>query len=260
MTEGAAPERFRARIGDLRARGFYPAPHRYHLYLEQDCPRSLRVSITLALLGLQDAVGATVLPSCDGGGEAASELRRAYDATWYRYRGPLTVPALCDQWTGRVVSNHTPDILRDLAERLGPHGARASVRLRPEALAARIDAFREFLDEEVTRAPERPERWAAALDSLDRQLSGQPYALGAELTAADVDLWVTLVHLDVWEPGADAPDGRHGHLSAYVRRLLARPEFADAYRQSSPARSSLRNGTVRSGGSAVAHRRSITAM
>ncbi|PWI41553.1 glutathione S-transferase C-terminal domain-containing protein [Streptomyces sp. ICBB 8177] len=257
LTEGAAPERFRARIGDLRARGFYPAPHRYHLYLEQDCPRSLRVSITLALLGLQDVVGVTVLSSSDEGAEA---LRRAYDATWYRYRGPLTVPALCDQWTGRVVSNHTPDILRDLAERLGSQGPHPSTELRPVALAARIDAFRELLDEEIASAPALPGERAAALDRLDRRLAGQPYALGAELTAADIDLWVALLHLDSQLPGADEPDGRHPHLSSYVRRLSAHPAFAQAYRQSSPARSSLRNGTVRSGCSAVAHSRSITAM
>ncbi|MBT2447351.1 hypothetical protein J7F03_09745 [Streptomyces sp. ISL-43] len=59
----------------------------------------------------------TVLPP--GSGSAAHEgLRRAYEAAGHHHDGALTVPALCDGWSGRVVSHHTPDMLEDL-RRLG---------------------------------------------------------------------------------------------------------------------------------------------
>ncbi|MET9466370.1 hypothetical protein ABZY44_16515 [Streptomyces sp. NPDC006544] len=111
--------------GSLRGRigsGFSPVPHRYRLYLAaDDCPSCLGVAAALARLGLRGAVAVTVLrPGRDTAGHDA--LRRAYEAAGHRDGGTLTVPALCDGWSGRVVSNHTPDILEDL-RRLSAHPA-----------------------------------------------------------------------------------------------------------------------------------------
>ncbi|MFD3328169.1 hypothetical protein [Streptomyces sp. NPDC058701] len=99
----------RGRIGA----GFSPVPHRYHLYLYADCPRSARVAEALARLGLRDSVAATVL-GADPDAPGHTALRRAYEAAGHPDAGPSDVPALCDTWSGRVVSNHTPDILDDL--------------------------------------------------------------------------------------------------------------------------------------------------
>ncbi|MEU8837734.1 hypothetical protein AB0D97_01215 [Streptomyces roseus] len=95
----------RGRIGA----GFSPVPHRYRLYLRTDCPSSLRVAAVLARLGLEDSVATTLL-STPASYEA---LRRAYEAAGH-YDGALTVPALCDTWSGRVIGNDTDDILDDL--------------------------------------------------------------------------------------------------------------------------------------------------
>ncbi|MGW5180534.1 glutathione S-transferase family protein [Streptomyces sp. NPDC004082] len=207
------------RIGVGLAGGFYPAPHRYQLYLSPDCPRSLRVAVTVDLLGLGDFVATLPAgPAAPGGPDCSASLRRAYEATWHHYDGPLAVPALCDRWTGRVVSNHTPDILRDLAGLADRTRAQVPA-LRPPALAADIDALRELLDTEVT-PDARPGRRSAALDRLNGQLTSSPYVLGHEMSAADVDLWAALVHLDA--PGALAP---YEHLRGYVRRLGAHPAF-----------------------------------
>ncbi|MFJ4780148.1 hypothetical protein [Streptomyces sp. NPDC088762] len=102
---GPAPA-LRGRIGA----GFSPVPRRYRLYLSAGCPRSLRVAAALAAEGLADAVPATVL----GPGADDTALRHAYEAAGHHFDGPLTVPALVDTWSGRVVSDHTPDILDDL--------------------------------------------------------------------------------------------------------------------------------------------------
>ncbi|MFD9337481.1 hypothetical protein ACFWBF_24200 [Streptomyces sp. NPDC060028] len=118
---GPAPV-LRGRIGA----GFSPVPHRYRLYLSAGCPLSLSVSRALVLLGLEGSVATTLLAADSGASAGASAdpsadpsdghaaLRRAYEATGHHHAGPLAVPALCDTWSGRVVSNHTPDILDDL--------------------------------------------------------------------------------------------------------------------------------------------------
>ncbi|MFJ3517525.1 hypothetical protein [Streptomyces sp. NPDC090131] len=99
----------RGRIGA----GFSPVPHRYHLYLRAGCPRSLRVTAALTALGLADSITATVLGTDPRAAEYTA-LRLAYEATGHHFDGALTVPALVDTWSGRVVSDHTPDILDDL--------------------------------------------------------------------------------------------------------------------------------------------------
>ncbi|MFF4421933.1 hypothetical protein ACFY04_14300 [Streptomyces sp. NPDC001549] len=99
----------RGRIGA----GFSPVPHRYHLYLRAGCPHSLRVTGTLAELGLTHSITATVLGT-DPRAAGYTALRLAYEATGHHFDGALTVPALVDTWSGRVVSGHTPDILDDL--------------------------------------------------------------------------------------------------------------------------------------------------
>ncbi|MET8454341.1 glutathione S-transferase C-terminal domain-containing protein [Streptomyces sp. NPDC005209] len=213
------PHRFHSRIGVGLAGGFYPAPHRYELFLSGSCPRSLRISISLGLLGVKDSVATTLLAHPAETPDAYASLRRAYEATVRHYDGPLTAPALCDRWSGRIVSNHTPDILRDLAGLLSGHDGACPSALRPPALAADIDALRDLLDRDVTPAA-KPSSRSAALDGLDRRLAGQPYALGEDLTAADVDLWVALVHL-----GPAGALCAHPRLRDYVRRLGDHPAF-----------------------------------
>ncbi|WP_405718535.1 glutathione S-transferase C-terminal domain-containing protein [Streptomyces sp. NBC_01537] len=218
MSETFTSLRFRDRIGAGPSLGFYPAPHRYHLYLSPGCPLSLRVSITLGLLGLEDSVGTTVLSDPAGACDAlaAAALRTAYETTRHHYDGPLTVPALCDRWSGRVVSNHTPDILDDLALHFAAPDDTAAPRLRPDGLASDIDAIRELLDGGLLQD--------TALDLLDAQLASGPYMLGGTLTAADVDVWVALAHAD-----ADADTQRRiagrDRLRSYLRRLSAHPAF-----------------------------------
>ncbi|MER5416475.1 glutathione S-transferase family protein [Streptomyces virginiae] len=99
----------RGRIGA----GFSPVPHRYHLYLRVACPHSLRIADTLTELGLAHTITATVLGTDPRAAEYTA-LRLAYEATGHHFDGTLTVPALVDSWSGRVVSDHAPDILDDL--------------------------------------------------------------------------------------------------------------------------------------------------
>ncbi|MFB7243930.1 cell envelope biogenesis protein OmpA [Streptomyces populi] len=218
-TSPGLPHRVHSRIGVGLAGGFYPVPHRYELYLSQSCPLSLRIAITLGLLGLKDSVATTLLADPARTPDAFASLRRAYEATEHHFDGPLTAPALCDRWSGRIVSNHTPDILRDLAGLLSGHTtARPSV-LRPPSLGADIEALRDLLDRDVTPSA-RPQELAAALELLDRQLACNSYVLGDSLTAADVDVWVALTG-----PVRSGALRSYPRLQDYVRRLGDHPAF-----------------------------------
>ncbi|WP_327412828.1 hypothetical protein [Streptomyces sp. NBC_01233] len=89
------------------------------------------MAAALALLGIEDSVATTVLgtgtdtvvetgtlvDTGTGCGPEAGDhtaLRLAYEAAGHHFDGTLTVPALVDTWSGRIVSDHTPDILDDL--------------------------------------------------------------------------------------------------------------------------------------------------
>lgn len=238
--------RFRGRIGADPARGFYPVPHRYEVYVGVAGPDAQRVAVTLGLLGLGESVPTRLLDGASAGAASAeARLRGCYEATSHHYAGPLTVPALVDRWSGRVVSNHTPDILRDLAGRLVDPQDPCAARLRPAGRAGELAVVEGLLEElrawSTGGADPGGRRCAGpppagALDLFAARLRSAPYMLGQALTAADVDAWVAL-RLLAAAPGAGdllaAHPGR-GHLRSYVARLDSLPAFA-AVRAGDPA-------------------------
>ncbi|MFJ5676500.1 glutathione S-transferase C-terminal domain-containing protein [Streptomyces sp. NPDC093097] len=238
----AAAPAFRGRIGPDARSGHYPVPHRYRLYLSPSCPHCLAIALTHSLLDLDTTLPMTLLPAVpdapDGGYTA---LRPLYEAGAHPYRAPATVPVLSDGWTGRIVSNHAPDILRDLAERFGTHGP----ALYPAHAQDAIETLAHRCERDINQAAQhagslgsdRPGYAAAlatllgALAALERRLADRPFLLGDEPTAADVQLWVTLVQLDTvhrWHLDAAAVHriADHRGLWSYARRLAAHPAFA----------------------------------
>ncbi len=231
---------FRSRIGGDARSGYYAVPHRYRLYLSPSCPDCLEIAVTHGLLGLEDTLRVTTLPAVpdepDGGHSA---LRPLYEASSHQHTGPAVAPVLSDGWTGRIVSTHAPDILRDLARRFGgrghdlhPYGADEEIRtvdrLCDDVVASARRAGEPGADPAAREAA--PAGLRAALGVLEGRLAAREYVLGDRPTAADVRLWVTLVRLDVVHvPHLDAAAVRevagHPHLWAYARRLAALPAF-----------------------------------
>ncbi|MET9058051.1 MULTISPECIES: glutathione S-transferase C-terminal domain-containing protein [Streptomyces] len=232
---------FRGRIGSDARSGHYAVPRRYRLHLSAADPDGLRIAVTHSLLGLERACPVTFLPAvpdCPDGGHSA--LRPLYDASAHHYTGPAVAPVLSDDWSGRIVSTHGPDIARDLARRFG--GGRTA--LYPCGAESEIDAVERMCAQGIERAAQRAgtagtgdEERAAALDTLlhtlgvlDRGLRVQPYLIGDQITAADVELWVALVQLDTVHRhhlDASAVQRIAGHpaLWAHARRLAAHPAF-----------------------------------
>ncbi|MER6036823.1 glutathione S-transferase C-terminal domain-containing protein [Streptomyces sp. NPDC101171] len=233
---------FRGRIGRDARSGHYAVPHRYRLHLSTASPDGLRLAVGHRLLGLDGSCPVTLLPAApdqpDGGHSA---LRPLYEASAHHYTGPALAPVLSDDWSGRIVSTHAPEILRDL-DRLRPNG-RAS--LYPCGAESEIEAVERLCAEGIRRAARRagqadadPAERAAALrrlldtlGRLERYLAGEEFLVAGRLTAADVELWASLVQLaTVHSRRLDASAVRRvaGHpvLWGHARRLTAHPAFA----------------------------------
>ncbi|MGD6756753.1 glutathione S-transferase C-terminal domain-containing protein [Streptomyces sp. BH105] len=215
-TAPTAVPSFRSRIGCDARSGYYAAPHRFRLHLSPACPHCLQIAVTHGLLGLDDTLPVTLLPAAPdapGGGHLA--LVPLYEATSHQHPGPALAPVLSDDWTGRIVSTHTGDILHDLARHFGGHGP----DLLPRGAEDAIEAVGRLCERGIAAAAHAT--LVRALDVLERRLAGREHVLGGELTLADVRLWATLVQLDTTSPITGRP-----RLTAYLRRLSEHPAFA----------------------------------
>ncbi|MER6031221.1 glutathione S-transferase C-terminal domain-containing protein [Streptomyces sp. NPDC001851] len=236
----AAPV-FRGRLGRDARSGHHAVPHRYRLHLSTACPAGLRLAVAHSLLGLDTGCPVTFLPAvpdCPDGGHSA--LRPLYEASAHHYTGPALGPVLSDDWSGRIVSTHAPDILRDL-DRFPHEGQVSLYPCGPESV---IEAVERMCAQGIEEAAQRagragadPAERAAALDvllgtlgRLENRLAGDEYLVDDRLTAADVELWAALVQLDTVHRchlDASAVHRIAGHraLWAYARRLAAHPAF-----------------------------------
>ena len=109
--------------------GYKAEAGRYHLYVSLACPWASRIVIVRKLLGLEQAIGMTVVdPIRDERGWAFRKgpgysedpingfkfLSEAYLATDPSYHRRVTVPVLWDTETKRIVSNNDDSIMRML--------------------------------------------------------------------------------------------------------------------------------------------------
>lgn len=247
------------RISDDGSTGFRAEPGRYHLYVSLYCPWAQRPVIALKLRGLERVVTwSTVDPVRDGRGWAFREgrgygpdpvngftfLRQAYDATIPDFDGHVSVPALWDRVTGRLVSNHYATMTVDLETAFADH-ATPGVALYPPELRREIDDWNAVVVGELATAGYQAfgattqeaydavsDRVFAALERLDRHLATRRYLVGDSITDADLMLFVHLQRFDL----VAGPLGRltarrlvdHEHLWAYARDLYQRPEFRTA--------------------------------
>ena len=228
---------FRGRIGRDARSGHYAVPRRYRLHLSTACPDGLRIAVGHSLLALDDCCPVTFLPAvpdCPDGSHAV--LRPLYEASAHHYSGPALAPVLSDDWSGRIVSTHSRDILRDLDRHFGDGVA----RLYPCGSRTEIEAVERLCAEDIEQAaqragreggdPEALEALLAALAGLERRLTGVEFLVGGQLTAADIELWVALVQLDTvhrnhLDAAAVHAVAAHPVLWAYARRLAAHPAF-----------------------------------
>ncbi|MEV4389114.1 glutathione S-transferase C-terminal domain-containing protein [Micromonospora sp. NPDC049580] len=231
---------------------------RYRLIWCRACPWAHRARIVRGLLGLDDAISlGTVDPIRDERGWAfaldpdgfdpvlgVSFLSEAYLATDEDYTGRVTVPALVDTLTGRVVTNDYPQLTLDFSTEWRRLHAPDAPDLYPVALRPEMDALMAEIHHDVNNGvyrcgfatsqeayDEAFRALFARLDALSERLAGQRYLMGDAITEADVRLFTTLVRFDA---------AYHGHfkcnrskltempvLWAYARDLFQTPGFGE---------------------------------
>ena len=123
---------FRDRITADGSSGYKAQAGRYHLYVSWNCPWAHRTLIFLALKKLQGAISVAyaipglreqgwtfeanpAFPDCTPDQvNGFRYLHQAYSAAAPRYTGKVTVPALWDKQTRRIVNNESSEIIRML--------------------------------------------------------------------------------------------------------------------------------------------------
>ena len=226
---------------------------RYHLYVCLACPWASRTVIARHLLGLEGAIGMTIVdPIRDEKGWAFRDgdgfshdpinhfdyLSQAYFVTNPAFAGRVTVPVLWDTVTRKIVNNNEDDICRMFNDAFAPLGTR-KVNLFPEDIGteqARLSAFiydtvnNGVYEAGFATAQKSYETAArtlfAALDELEARLAKSRYLFGNRIVETDWRLFCTLVRFD---------SVYHGHFKCNVRRIVDYPNLQgflmDLYQQ-----------------------------
>lgn len=240
------------------AEGFPVEPGRYRLIAARACPWANRTIIVRRLLGLEDVIS---LGLCGPTHDERSwtfdldpagvdpvlgyeRLQQAYFAYDPDYPRGITVPAMIDIPTKKLVTNDYAQITLDFSTEWTEFHRDGAPDLYPEPLREEIDEVARRIFTEVNNGVYRCgfagsqesydqayDRLFTALGWLTERLAGQRYLVGDTITEADVRLFTTLARFD---------PVYHGHfkcnrqklaemdvLWAYARDLFQTPGFGD---------------------------------
>ncbi|MFF6983067.1 glutathione S-transferase family protein [Streptomyces sp. NPDC008343] len=238
--------------------GWPVEPGRYRLVVSRACPWASRSLVSRRLLGLEDALSLAVADPIQDDRSwrftldpddrdpvlGIRYLSEAYDRRETDYPGGVSVPAIVDVPSGRLVTNDYQRITIDLATEWTALHREGAPDLYPENLRDEIDAVMADVYDDVNNGVYRAgfatgqqeyehayARLFRRLELLAERLAGQRYLVGDTITEADIRLFTTLVRFDA---------AYHGHfkcnrwkltedqvLWAYVRDLYQTPGFGD---------------------------------
>ena len=216
---------------------------RYRLVVSLACPWAHRSVIVRRLLGLDEAISLAVVDPIrdergwrfwldDGHRDPVlgiEYLSEAYLRTDPGFAGRVTVPAIVDTLTGRVVTNDYPRITLDLSTEWTEHHRDGAPELLPADEGERaemndlMDAVYRDVNNGVYRAGFSTSQEAyeqaydalfARLDELEQRLTDRRYLMGERLREADVRLFTTLVRFDA---------AYHGHFKTNRNKLTEQP-------------------------------------
>ena len=238
--------------------GWPVAPQRYRLVVARGCPWANRTMIVRRLLGLEGALSMGICgPTHDwrswtfdlDPGEkdpvlGIHWLREAYERAVPGYDRGVTVPAIVDIPSGKVVTADFRHITRDLESEWRDYHRPGAPDLYPDALRDEIEEVSDLVYRDVNNGVYRCgfattqdayddayDTLFARLDWLEDRLNTRRYLAGDTITEADVRLWPTLARFDAVYHGhfkcnrnklAEMPT-----LWAYARDLFQTPGFGD---------------------------------
>ena len=171
-------------------------------------------------------------------------LKDAFEARIPDYPRGITVPAMVEIESGKVVTNDFPWITHDLFHEWADHHRDDAPDLWPADVREEMEEVMERIFTEVNNGVYRCgfagtqeaydaayERLWTALDWLEQRLADRRYLMGDSITEADVRLFTTLARFDAVY---------HGHfkcnrqkltempnLWAYARDLYQQPAFGE---------------------------------
>lgn len=233
-------------------------PGRYRLVVARACPWANRSVIVRRLLGLEPVLSMGIAGPLhderswrfhlDPGNRdpvlGIEYLGEAYRKADPDYDAGITVPAVVEIASGRVVTNNFQMLTLDFSTQWREFHRPGAPDLYPEPLRDEIDEINEAVYRDVNNGVYRcgfassqgayEKAYGALFDRLDalsERLETRRYLVGDTITEADVRLWVTLVRFDA---------AYHGHfkcnrqkltempvLWAYARDLFQTPGFGD---------------------------------
>jgi len=218
-------------------------PGRYRLVAAKACPWATRALIVRELLGLEDVISVGLCgPTHDqrswtfdldpDGVDPVLGIERLQDAYLERfpdYPKGITVPAIVDEASGRVVTNDFPWITHDFFFEWREHHRADAPDLWPSDLREEMDGVMQRVYTEVNNGVYRcgfagsQEAYEAAydrlwttLDWLEERLATRRYLMGDGLTEADVRLWTSLARFDAVY---------HGHFKCNRQKLTEMPNL-----------------------------------
>lgn len=231
---------------------------RYRLVVSRACPWASRALVSRRLLGLEPALSLAVTDpiqderswrftlNAEGRDPVLgiAFLSEAYDARETEYPGGVSVPAIVDVPSGKLVTNDFQRLTLDLATQWTALHRQGAPDLYPEAHRQEIDEVMEGVYRDVNNGvykagfakhqrtyDEAFQRLFARLDWLSERLATRRYLVGDTITEADIRLFTTLVRFDAVY---------HGHfkcnrnklsedrvLWGYARDLFQTPGFGD---------------------------------
>ncbi|MEU9451036.1 glutathione S-transferase C-terminal domain-containing protein [Streptomyces sp. NPDC048277] len=253
-----SPSHFADRITADGRDGWPVAAGRYRLVVSRACPWASRAVISRRLLGLEHALSLAVTDpiqddrswrfTLDPDGRdpvlGIRFLGEAYDRRETGYPGGVSVPAVVDVPSGRLVTNDYQQLTLDLATEwtelhragapdLYPAGHRDEIDTVMAEVYADLNngVYRAGFAHEQRGYEEACTAVFRRLELLAGRLAGRRYLVGDTLTEADIRLFTTLVRFDAVY---------HGHfkcnrwklmenpvLWAYARDLYQTPGFGD---------------------------------
>ncbi len=233
--------------------GFTAEAGRYHLYVSLACPWAHRALVFRKLKGLETMIPVTVVqPHMLAQGWQFTEPEPLYGFTRVsqlyakadpHYTGRVTVPILWDKQQETVACNESAEIIRIFNSAFNELTGNSD-DYYPLELREKIDEINAIVYTNINNGvyrcgfatvqgayEEAFDSLFAALDKIEKRLSGQRYLIGNRISEADWRLFTTLIRFDAVYVGhfkcnrnriADMPN-----LSNYLRDLYQHPGIAE---------------------------------